>query len=371
MWTQDQYNVLIQRTRELNIKIEVLNSLDVVVDRIEGIAIDGSIDITSESAIRRTCSLKMVLKSKLIPSPSSPIWLNKRFRVWIGIRSIFTDEIIWFNYGVYVISDPSIDIQISSKTISIKGYDKCCLLNDDISGQLMNKIIIESGTPISEAIKSTVMTQGLETRVLIDTSPYTTPYKIEKDAGDSVWNVIEELTNLYMSWESYYDVSGRFVFNEKKNKLNSPIIWNFEEKDFRLNGSQDIDFKNIRNNFTIYGKLLDDGTQMKASKTLTNVNSLNSDFTVEKIGQRNYFKNYDKLYTQQQCDDRLGYDIEQHTNFCEKININTIPIFFLDVNQLIYFNNLNDNLIGKYCITNISVPLRSDGNMGIQAYKIY
>jgi hypothetical protein len=371
MWTQDQYNVLIQRTRELNIKIEVLNSNDNIVDKIEGIAIDGSIDITSESAIRRTCDLKMALKTKLIPSPSSPIWLNKRFRLWVGIRSVASGEIIWFNYGIYVISDPSIDIQVASKTISIKGYDKACLLNDDVSGQLMNKVIIESGTPISDAIKSTVITQGLETRVLIDTSSYTTPYQIEKDAGNTVWDIVEELTNLYMSWESFYDINGFFVFREKKNKLNSPIIWNFEDKDYTLNGSQNINFKNIRNNFNIYGKLLDDGTQIKSSKTLTDVNSPNSNFTVEKIGQRNYFKENDKLCTQQQADDWRDWEIEQHTNFQEKININSIPIYILDVNQNVYFNNIENNLVGKYCITNISVSLRPDGNMGLQAYRIY
>jgi len=371
MFKQEQYNVLIQKVRELNIKIEILNSTDNIIDEIQGIAIDGSIDITSDSAIRRTCSLKIGLTNKLIPSPSSPIWLNKRFRVWVGIKGLSTGEIVWFNYGIYVISDPSIDIQISSKTISIKGYDKCCLLNDDISGQLMNKVIIEAGTPISIAIKSTVMTQGLETRFLIDTSPYVVPYKIEKDAGSSVWDIIEELTNLYLSWESYYNVDGYFVFKEKKNKLNSPIIWNFEEKDFRLNNSMEVNYKNIRNNYSIYGKLLDDGTQVKALKTLTNVNSPNSDFTVEKIGQRNYFKNYDKLYTQAQIDAQLEYDIFLHTNANETININSVPIYFLDVNNNIYFNSPEDNLVGKYCITNLNIPLKVDSNMGVQAFKIY
>ena len=371
MFKQEQYNVLIQKVRELNIKIQILNSNDNIVDEIQGIAIDGSIDITADSAVRRTCSLKMALKTKLIPSPSSPIWLNKRFRVWIGIRGLITGEIVWFNYGIYVISDPSIDIQISSKTISIKGYDKCCLLNDDISGQLMNKVIIEAGTPISDAIKATAITQGLETRVLIDTSPYTTPYKIEKDAGSSVWDVISELTELYMNWESYYDVSGIFVFKEKKNKLNSPIIWNFEEKDFRINGSQEVNYKNIRNNFTIYGKLLDDSTQIKGSKTLTNVNSPNSYFTIEKIGQRNYFKQYDKLHNQAQIDAQLAWEIEQHTNFNEIISISCVPIYILnDVNNNIYFNSPEDNLVGKYCITNLSIPLK-EGNMGVQAYRVY
>lgn len=370
MWTQEQYNVLVQRVRELNIKIEILNSNDIIVDRIEGLAIDGNIDISSDSPIRRTCSLKMVLTTKLIPSPSSPIWLNKRFRLWVGIRSLITDEIIWFNYGIYTIADPSIDIEISSKTISIKGYDKNCLINGDISGNLMSKVIIESGTPIHEAIRATVTTLGGESRVLIDTSPYTTPYKIEKDAGSTVWDIVDELTNLYMNFQSFYDTSGRFVFTQKRNKLNDPIIWDFSQTDFRLNGGVQINFNNIKNNYTIYGKLKDDGIQLKAEKTLTNTNS-NSDFTVDKIGQRNFFLQNDKLFTQEQCDQQLNWEIKQHTNFCEKVNISCIPIYMLSVNDLVYFNNPEDNLVGKYCITNISVSLKPDSSMGLQGYRVY
>lgn len=371
MWTQEQYNVLIQKNRELNIKIEILNSYDNVIDKIEGVTIDGSIDISSDSPIRRTCNLKMVLKNKLLPSPSSSIWLNKRFRVLIGIRSLKTDEIVFFDYGIFVISDPSIDIQISNKTLSIKGYDKICLMNNDVSGSLMSKVIIESGTPIHEAIRATVTTLGGENKVLIDTSPYITPYKIEKDTGSTVWDIVDELTNLYMNFQSFYDTSGRFVFTQKRNKLNDPIIWDFSQTDFRLNSSVQINFNNIKNNYTIYGKLKDDGTQLKAEKTLTNTNSPNSDFTVEKIGQRNFFLQNDKLFTQEQCDQQLNWEIKQHTNFCEKVNISCIPIYMLSVNDLVYFNNPEDNLVGKYCITNISVSLKPDSSMGLQGYRVY
>ena len=44
----------------------------------------------------------MVLNSKLFPSISSPIWLNKRFKLLIGIKDILTDEYI-FLIGEFIL----------------------------------------------------------------------------------------------------------------------------------------------------------------------------------------------------------------------------------------------------------------------------
>ena len=282
-----------------------------------------------------------------------------------------TNAIVWFDYGIFVISDPNIDIQISSKTISIKGLDKMCLLNGDISGQLSSKLLITAGTPIDSAIKATVTTLGLETKVLIETHDYNTPYDIEKDVGTTVWDVVSELNNLYMDWQSFYDTKGYFVFNKIRNKLNDPIIWDFTDKDFRLSGNNQINYSNIRNNFIIYGKLLDSGVQIVSSKELTISNSPTSPFNTTAMDKRTWVVKDDRLFTQEQCDERLNYEIWKHTNFNEKISFSCVPIYFLSINDLIYINDVSSGIIGTYCINSITVPLKNSDSMNIGAYKIY
>ena len=130
--TEQEYRVHFQAVQNKKIKLLILDNNDIAIDEIEGYAIDGNVDVDANSSIRRTCDIKMVLNSKLFPSISSPIWLNKRFKLLIGIKDILTDEYIFFNWGIYSISNPTVDIQISENTINIRGYDKSCFLDGPI-----------------------------------------------------------------------------------------------------------------------------------------------------------------------------------------------------------------------------------------------
>lgn len=374
MYTQQEYKVHFQSIRQKYVKIQILNSSDKVVDQIETDIIDGNINIDAQSPIRRTCDLKLKLKSEYIPSISSQIWLNKRFKLWIGIKDILTDDIVYFNKGIYVISNPIIDIQITEKTISIKGYDKMCLINGEISGYLKNKVIINENIPIHEAIRATMSNLGGENKLLIETHEYNTPYKIEKSIGNTIWDIIEELKDLYMDYQAYYDNNGYFRFDKIKNKINDSIIWNFNDHDFRINSSNEINFNNIKNNIIVYGKLKDDGIQPKATVSITEANNPNNPFKIDGIngiGERSLSIEEDKYYTIEACQQRANYELWKHSNFLETISISCVPIYLIDVNNLVEFNSVEDNVIGKYIINNINESLRYDGLMNIQAYKIY
>lgn len=369
--TEQEYRVHFQRIQNKKIKLLVLNTKDVVVDEIEGYAVDGNVYVDANSSIRRTCDIKMALNSRLIPSPSSPIWLDKRFKLLIGIKDILTDEFVFFNKGVYIISNPNIDIQVSENIISIKGYDKSCFLDGTVSGELENIVKILPDTPIHEAIKETSLELGGENKLLIDKHEYNTPYEIEKQAGDSIWSLLDELTKLYMNYELYYDLDGFLRFNKIKNKLNDPIIFSFTD-DNLINATQiDIDFNNIKNHIIVYGRIKNDGSQVKAQKSITNDYNPLSPFTIEKIGKRNLVITEDKYFTDEQCQERVDYEEWKHTNFNEKISITCVPLLFLDVNKLIEINSPKYNLFGKYVIESISLGLKFDSLMTITAWKIY
>lgn len=367
--TNESYNVHLQQSRQIYIKIQILNINNIILDELQGLAIDGSINIDSSSAIRRTCDLKFVLKTRFIPSPTSPFWMNKRIKIFVGIKNILNNSIQYFNMGIFLIQNPSIDISITEKTISIQGVDLMAYLDGTIGGQLTTKLVIEANTPINQAIKSTLQTFGAENNFIIDNSSYVLPYKIEKDIGSTVYEVLKELNDCYMYFEMFYDADGMFIWRETPHKLNDPIMWNFNDKDLKTSISTQIEYSNIKNHIKVWGKLKDDGSQ-PVYEWFADASSI---FSKESLGEPVYRSlgiNESKYYEVEQCTSRNQYEQWLHGNFAKKLSISCIPIYFLEPNNLIYVNNNDNGVEGKYVVTSISIPLKFDGIMSLQGYEL-
>lgn len=372
MTTSEQVLVCLQSTLQRSIKAEVLDLNNNVVDLIEGLAIDGSLSIDSNSAIRRTGNLKLTLTDDLLIDDSSPLWINKKIKVWAGIVNLLTGLTVWYNLGIYTINNPSVDIQIADRTISIKLLDKMSLQDNTLSGQIGSKVSISSGTPISDAIKSTITTLGGETEYLIDTSPYTTPADIEEDFGVTVYSICKQLADLYLTWKVYYDINGIFRFNEIKDGIDSSVDFDFSNYNVIQSISQDINYSNVRNYYKIIGRLNDDATQYLKEVSITDILYSNSPFTIEKMGEtRNFILQDDDLYTQAQVDSACDYYIYKHNTLSESITITCLPLLFLDVDMVVSINETDYGIIGKYLIDNIDLDLKYNGMMSIKAHKIY
>jgi hypothetical protein len=369
-----EYKIHLQPIRVIYVKLDILNNNENIVYQLETEAIDGSINLDEDSPSRRICNLQLVYKQKLMPDESSPIWLNKKIRVFIGIKDLIKEEIIYFNYGIFFMSSVSIECSISESKIIINCLDKMAFLDGTISGQMIgaNKITVEAGTPIHEAIKNFAITYGFETKFLIDNHEENTEYTIEKKSGDTVWSVLDELTKLYFNWQCYYDKDGYLNFNKKKNKLADPVIFSFKNKDMRISHNVTFDFSNIKNSYVVYGKLLKDGTQPKANYEITNLTEPNSPFTIEKIGKRTFVETKDKYTNLKQCQEYLNFQKFKHTNFNEQISFECIPFYFLDIGDVIECETIKDSKIyDKYVINKINIGLKYDSPMSIVAYKIY
>lgn len=129
----------LNRTKETYIKIISLTNEDLPVEEITGQATGGSINIDGTSSVRRSCSLSMTA-TKEDNIITDKYWAyNHKFKLQIGLKNT-TDhtqpDIIWFDQGVYIISNFSISESTSSLTISIQGKDKMCRLDGTINGNL-------------------------------------------------------------------------------------------------------------------------------------------------------------------------------------------------------------------------------------------
>ena len=108
-----------QPIRNIQTTIQVLNDDDSILDTITGHVVDGTINYSATSLTRRTGTLKMIVDPEYMPSKTSVIWFNKRFRVYQGIVDLtqYPREAINFLLGTFWVSESSLSISQQTRTI--------------------------------------------------------------------------------------------------------------------------------------------------------------------------------------------------------------------------------------------------------------
>ena len=302
---------------------------------IEGRVSGGSIQANGASAVRRTLSLSMIAKPEIanIENLDNEIAINKKVKVYIG--RLAGDEIMWFNCGFYVISSASVNQSTSGWTISISGKDKMALLDGTAGGTLptavtfheifedlgdgnykidyptiyqiiqeavnhygeipLHDIIINDlekvakvlikyigGKPIyfaenyasfayaEDAVHTQKYTYGQD--VGYEFTAFTYPGELVLAAGATVVNILEKICQILGNYEYFFDLDGRFIFQEKKNYLNtvSPITYlvpqdyiqsysteatyEIKDSDTLVSLTRSPRYEDIKNDFVVWGK---------------------------------------------------------------------------------------------------------------------
>ena len=122
-------------------RIISLTKNELPVEQIEGHITGGSVSLDGTSALRRSCQLSIAVQE---PTLSDYYWtMNTKFKLAIGVKNtvnIEYPEIIWFDQGIYVITQFSQSISATAYTINIAGQDKMCLLNGTMGGTLNSSV---------------------------------------------------------------------------------------------------------------------------------------------------------------------------------------------------------------------------------------
>jgi hypothetical protein len=357
---------MLQKTKQLRVKIEVLDKNDMVVDYIEGLTTDGNIDIKNDGFIRRNLDMTLIATNKTEISKNSLIWINKRLRVFIGIVNYF-DEVEYFDLGIFIISNPEKSISDSGNTISIKGYDKGYLYKNPFE----YKTTFEINTPVGEAVKALGTLVG-ETKFLIEDYVYLIPHSdMQYQADASIENGINDLQEMYMNYQIYYNTDGYLVYEKIKNRLNDPIIWSFKDTtDFHTSKNIVYNYDNIKNYIKVIGRL-DDNTAEQPMYEVS-VTGLDKEFSIDNIGRKPNVIPMDKYFTVEQCQQKAEYELEIAQNLANEITISTIPIYLInDVNKIIEVYDYDNDLTEKYLVDSVSIPLNIESTMNITAHKLF
>lgn len=133
MYDKDFLNKLYtQKNREVFARITVLSFDETPLECIEGKITTGSISIDGASAVRRTCSLTMIVDGFKI---TDYYWgIKNKIKLEVGLKN--ESDIIWFPQGIYALTTFNISQSKNQCMINLSGKDKMCFLNGDLGGNL-------------------------------------------------------------------------------------------------------------------------------------------------------------------------------------------------------------------------------------------
>ena len=241
-------------------------------------------------------------------------------------------ETVWFPLGVYLIASANLSTNTTGSNISITGKDKMVLLDGTVGGTLPASItfhekqyededgnIITEDVPIYDIIKEAVHHLGGEAldKMMVELpeygkmlmryrgdqsvyfdknytsfstekneiynieikpgqdigytkTPLTYPGDLILNAGETIVNLLDKLKNALDNYEYFYDINGNFIFQQKKNFLNtvSPL-GDISASDYVLT------YSNTENQFS----LVDAGIETQITKN-PKYDNIKNDFTV-------------------------------------------------------------------------------------------
>lgn len=416
LYKQKQYSVLYRNrvNRVPKTIINLYNDKNIQVDLLEGITLDGNINIDADGTNRRNGSLTLKLDDTLLPKPENKIWFNKRVGIDIQLLD-YNDTIIPYNIGRFMIDEPSYSKSGSERNVQVALKDYMSMWDGTFGGNLSHEMLI---TPQSATIEQSIISivQGLSKYSVdgmdIDGSKLAVPKEIRRSPNSTIYEALKELVELYMGYEMFFDTNGYFRVQKIKDKRFNSITWDFSEDnmDLVIDNVNSFKFSNVRNSIWVWGRKKDDGTQIKwvyrnrwvrqyysdlsnltdkQKGDICHIEENNNSYmwdgsswklldfkvvsmlNIENIGEKVFSYVADEIFTEQQAMLRAEFELQQQSNFAEEITINCVPIYLLDGNSKIRIIDKDTGIEGDYLIKNISLPLNFEGNMTIKCNKIY
>lgn len=475
--TQAEYNVSKQTIRNRHIKIDLLNFNWQTIDSLEGYCIGGSITYNISSDLRRSCTIDMVInKATFDVEYGGEIFLNRYIKIWVGEEIFPSQEIVWFNKGIYLINSPTYKYSANEKTLSFQGLDLVSKLTGLRNGNLVDPAgegsitrKIYRNTVVRDVIITILKDAGF-TRYLVESCPVKTQQDYEFTSGSTAWDMLSALRDVYPMYQMYFDVEGVFHYEPIPTGDNVlPVATDDIWKQNVLSEDLTVDFENVKNVIEVFGSVHSpqfygiatisgrtisvnygdvvvdpsiDGVLVafSISSSLTgtspilislsatgvvlptftlkdelgnNITELQAGHTYVLSYRRNtedfiylgniqpyayiedtdpqspfrvsgeagkipialYGGEYDNIQTDYLARQRAIYELYHRCRLNDKITLNCVPIWYLDVNQVISYtphtniaSHYGDNL---YLIQSISMDLSSGGTMSITMNKYY
>lgn len=339
----------------------------------------GQISINYQQGVRRSCSVSVFdVDGEFTQQIINGSAINQKFKIYIGLKDIFTDDIYWFSQGVYCSIDPTIDR--TTRMLTLNGVDKYGFLGAETGyNQITATHVIPVDTPIQSAIQDTLMLD-LGNGKVIDAIPpiidntllsQEMPYEMEKAPASYLSDIFIELGNI-MGADTYYDVDGHLRYDSGTLDMSysqQDSQWDFYDVlPEYINPSLLLATTEIVNSVTIVSNNSSD--DLIYTYTAENHNPM-SPVSIENIGRKEYYEESSSVYDDSTAKDYAEYVLKQKSILNQAITFESTILPHLDVNKVVTitdsFYNYNQE---RFIIQSITIPLSSTSTMQISASNI-
>nr|DAO56726.1 MAG TPA: protein of unknown function (DUF5047) [Caudoviricetes sp.] len=261
----EDYNVLKQQYIKKYIRLELLDFQYNIVDELSGNMTKCSINVDSNSDLRRSCDLGFVVTTSTFDIKSGQkLWLDKFVRPFVGYENMRTGKIQWYNKGIYLVNNPQWAYNASTNEISMQALDLMSKLTGLRNGNLEGiPTVIAKDENVREAIISTLALGGFTKYICEecktnDGTIVPVPYDIEIDVGGTIYDILTGLRDIMPNYQIYFDVNGVFHYEPIPLAYDDPVLIDDDLwPSLLISENINTDFESVKNYVEVLGHTWD------------------------------------------------------------------------------------------------------------------
>lgn len=261
----EDYNVLKQQYIKKYIRLELLDFQYNIVDELSGNMTKCSINVDSNSDLRRSCDLCFVVTTSTFDiKAGSKLWLDKFVRPYVGYENMRTGEIQWYNQGIYLVNNPQWSYNASTNEISMQAIDLMSKLTGLRNGNLEGiPTKIAKDENVREAIIKTIELGGFTKYICEecktnDGTIVPVPYDIEIDVGGTIYDILTGLRDIMPNYQIYFDINGVFHYEPIPLAYDDPVLIDDDLfNNVLISENINTDFESVKNYVEILGHTWD------------------------------------------------------------------------------------------------------------------
>ena len=261
----EDYNVLKQQYIKKYIRLELLDFQYNIVDELSGNMTMCSINVDSNSDLRRSCDLGFVVTTSTFDiKAGSKLWLDKFVRPYVGYENMRTGEIQWYNQGIYLVNNPQWSYNASTNEISMQALDLMSKLTGLRNGNLEGiPTKIAKDENVREAIIKTIELGGFTKYICEecktkDGTIVPVPYDIEIDVGGTIYDILTGLRDIMPNYQIYFDINGVFHYEPIPLAYDDPVLIDDDLfNNVLISENINTDFESVKNYVEVLGHTWD------------------------------------------------------------------------------------------------------------------
>lgn len=283
----EDYNVLKQQYIKKYIRLELLDFQYNIVDELSGNMTKCSINVDSNSDLRRSCDLGFVVTTSTFDiKAGSKLWLDKFCRPYVGYENMRTGEIQWYNQGIYLVNNPQWSYNASTNEISMQALDLMSKLTGLRNGNLEGiPTKIAKDENVREAIIKTIELGGFTKYICEecktkDGTIVPVPYDIEIDVGGTIYDILTGLRDIMPNYQIYFDINGVFHYEPIPLAYDDPVLIDDDLfSNVLISENINTDFESVKNYVEVLGHTWDVDYYSPSDKTTVSGGTITPTFT--------------------------------------------------------------------------------------------